>query len=39
MIHNLGVTDELLVPLRVPLDLDYTNGSRKLAHVVFKTEM
>jgi len=31
--------DHLAVPLRVPLDNEYSRGSRKLAQVVFKTEM
>lgn len=31
--------DQLAVPLRVPLDNEYSRGSRKLAQVVFKTEM
>lgn len=31
-------TDSLSVPLRVPLDLSYSIGNRKLANVIFKTE-
>ena len=31
--------DHLAVPLRVPLDNEYSRGSRKLAQVVFKTVM
>ena len=27
------------MPLRVPLDLAYSNGNRKLANVIFKGEM
>jgi hypothetical protein len=36
---NSRYADHLSVPLRVPLDLAYSNGNRKLANVIFKSEM
>jgi hypothetical protein len=33
-----GAIDSLQVPLRVPLDLSYSQGNRKLANVIFKSE-
>ena len=33
-----SVIDSLQVPLRVPLDLSYSQGNRQLAKVIFKTE-
>lgn len=37
--ENSRYADHLSVPLRVPLDLGYSNGNRKLATVIFKSEM
>ena len=37
--ENSRFADHLSVPLRVPLDLAYSNGNRKLANVIFKGEM
>jgi hypothetical protein len=33
-----SVIDSLQVPLRVPLDLSYSQGNRKVANVIFKSE-
>ena len=41
--HAIGTSpqygDNLSVPLRVPLDLAYSNGNRKLANTIFKAEL
>jgi hypothetical protein len=37
--ENSRYADHLSVPLRVPLDLAYSSGNRKLANVIFKSEM
>jgi hypothetical protein len=34
-----SVMDSLQVPLRVPLDLGYSQGNRRVARVIFETEL